>query len=237
MVLQLFDHDKPATVQNFLHYVRSGVWSNMFMQRCIPGFVLQGGSYDTSDRTNTNAPLTGWDVKSEFVISNNEVPRFPFEIASEYFSGPTIKNDFGTVAMGLQTSFFTGRLTNSAENGFFFNLADNSGSPNDLDVTQAGAFTVFGRVINTGTNVLNYFNSLPTNETGGGIVQGNSFIDSAIADPVDNPIGFTDLAVNYTNYVAAGNANVVYCDFSPTNVPADTVPPSVAITSPAASEI
>ena len=34
--VQLFDHDKPATVQNFLHYISNGAYSNMFFDKCVP---------------------------------------------------------------------------------------------------------------------------------------------------------------------------------------------------------
>ena len=30
IVVQLFDHDKPATVQNFIHYIQSGAYTNMY---------------------------------------------------------------------------------------------------------------------------------------------------------------------------------------------------------------
>src|SRR5262245_43667828 len=40
--VELFDQDKPETVRNFLLYVRSGAYSNSFLHRCVPGFVVQG---------------------------------------------------------------------------------------------------------------------------------------------------------------------------------------------------
>src|SRR5262245_2901746 len=43
--VELFDADKPETVRNFLLYVRSGAYSNMFLHRCLPGFVVQGGGF------------------------------------------------------------------------------------------------------------------------------------------------------------------------------------------------
>src|SRR4051794_18357093 len=41
--VELFDHDKPQTVCNFLLYARSGAYSNSFLHRCVPGFIVQGG--------------------------------------------------------------------------------------------------------------------------------------------------------------------------------------------------
>ena len=42
--VQLFDSVAPNTVQNFLVYVHEGDYDNMFFQRLVPGFVLQGGA-------------------------------------------------------------------------------------------------------------------------------------------------------------------------------------------------
>ena len=130
ITVQLFDHDKPATVENFLHYIRSGAFTNMFFDRCVPNFVLQGGGFGAADRTNTSPPLTGWDIGSMFRdASNQPSPPFPHQVDNEFNVGPLIHNRFGTIAMAL------GSDTNSASSAFFFNLADNSGPPSDLDFT------------------------------------------------------------------------------------------------------
>jgi len=36
VMVELFDHDKPATVENFVHYIRSGAYSNLFIDRLLP---------------------------------------------------------------------------------------------------------------------------------------------------------------------------------------------------------
>lgn len=229
MMVQLFDHDKPATVQNFIHYVRSGAWSNMFMQRCVPGFIIQGGSYDTLDRTNTVTPITGEDVDSAFAFAPNQNPPFPYKIASEFYHGPHIKNDFGTLAFALYGSFFVPTDPNSGRDGFFFNLADNSGAPYLLDTTTNGPFTVFGRVIGTGTNVLNYFNTLTNTNafgSGGGMVSGTQFSNILVSNITT---GFVALPVGYNGTNLAANSNLVYVDFSPTNLASDTNPPTVTV--------
>jgi len=148
-LVQLFDHDKPATVENFIHYITSGSYSNTFFDRDVADFVLQGGDYATSDRT-TNG-LNGGEVSTG-------TNTFPSQIDSEFNVGPLIHNTFGTLAMALLSG-----EPDSATSAFFFNLADNS---SNLDSQE---FTVFGRILSgsnmSGSNILQYFNTLsaPTN--------------------------------------------------------------------------
>jgi cyclophilin family peptidyl-prolyl cis-trans isomerase len=145
--VQLFDHDKPATVENFIHYITSGAYSNTFFDRDVANFVLQGGDYVTYDRT-TNG-LNGGPVSTGTNI-------FPSQVDSEFNVGPLIHNRFGTLAMALVSG-----EPNSATSAFFFNLADNS---TNLD-NQNGGFTVFGRIL-SGTNILQYFNTLSAPSNG-----------------------------------------------------------------------
>src|SRR5947199_10392613 len=55
--VELYDQDKPVTVQNFVRYVQSGEWRNMFVHRCVPNFVLQGGGYYVANRSMTNQSI------------------------------------------------------------------------------------------------------------------------------------------------------------------------------------
>ncbi|HEX3721015.1 MAG TPA: peptidylprolyl isomerase [Verrucomicrobiae bacterium] len=134
MEVELYDQDKPVTVQNFLRYVQNGLYVNEFSHRLVPGFVLQGGGYTLT--TNTISA----------------VPTYP-PITNEYAVGNHYSNIFGTIAMALSAG-----ETNSATSQWFFNLANNpaldSTGTNDL-------FVVFGHVIQ-GTNILNIFNNFQT---------------------------------------------------------------------------
>ncbi|HUD46070.1 MAG TPA: peptidylprolyl isomerase [Candidatus Baltobacteraceae bacterium] len=198
-LVQLFDHDKPATVENFIHYITSGSYSNTFFDRDVTGFVLQAGDYVTYDRT-TNG-LNGGAVSTGTNI-------FPSQVDSEFNVGPLIHNNFGTLAMALVSG-----EPNSATSAFFFNLADNS---TNLD-TQNGGFTVFGRIL-TGTNILQYFNTLSA--------PSNGIFDLEPSIPT--------LPVNYDGTNEPTDANLFYCDFTfQTPPPVDTTPPTVAITYPA----
>jgi len=134
--VELFDQDKPATVQNFRRYVETGRYQNTFFHRLIPGFVAQGGGFLTANPLATN----------DFAEFYN-VGTFP-AVTNEFAVGPRVSNTFGTIAMAKLPD-----NPNSATSQWFFNLANNSAN---LD-NQNGGFTVFGRVVG-GTNVLARFN-------------------------------------------------------------------------------
>ena len=136
--VEMFDQDKPVTVSNFLHYVRSGAYHNLLVNRVVPGFVLQAGGLWTA------SPL------SSSVFGVSQTPDYG-NITNEFSVGPRLSNTNGTIAMAR-----IGGLTNSASSEWFFNLANNSNSLDNLD----GGFTVFGRVINSTSalGALDYFN-------------------------------------------------------------------------------
>lgn len=135
IAVELYDQDKPATVQNFIRYVQSGRYTNVFSHRLVPGFVLQAGGFTVTNRGDTN-----WGAAT--------VATDP-PVTNEFNRGKFYSNGFGTIAMAKTSN------PDSATSQFFFNLADNSAS---LDSpTNSGGFTVFGHVI-VGTNVLAKFN-------------------------------------------------------------------------------
>jgi cyclophilin family peptidyl-prolyl cis-trans isomerase len=115
----LFDTTAPQTVANFFDYVNSGAYNNAIFSRLVSGFVLQGGG-----ATLTTSP-SGSNLN---LIPTN--PTVPNEFSAS--------NTFGTLAMAQSAG-----NPNSATDQFFFNLANNGGSPNNLDASK---FTVFGQV-------------------------------------------------------------------------------------------
>ncbi|HUS37477.1 MAG TPA: peptidylprolyl isomerase, partial [Verrucomicrobiae bacterium] len=145
---ELFEQDKPATVNNFIAYIKAGLWHEQVFHRWIPGFVLQGGSY--------NVPHED-DLMSSWTLEPNPITPFG-TIPFEKDINRTFSNTFGTLAMAR-----VGTDTNSASASWFFNLANNT----RLD-TQDGGFTVFGRTLR-GTNALNRF--VPPSGTDGEIFQ------------------------------------------------------------------
>ena len=203
VILQLFDHDKPATVENFLNYVASGAYSNLFFERDIPNFVLQAGDYAAADRTAN--PL---DIGYISRGTNN----FSSEVDNESHAGPLIRNAYGTIAMTLVSG-----EPDSASGAFYFNLADNSAN---LD-NESGGFTVFGRVV-SGSNVLQYFNTLSKPNQG--------IFDETTASA---NASLTDLPVNYQGWTSPANSNLFFGDFtllSPFN--ADTNLPTIVVNFP-----
>ena len=146
--VELYDQQKPVTVQNFRRLVQSGAYQNTFFHRAVPGFVVQGGGYFTTRRFSTNDFAPPWSHLGR-------VPNFG-SISNEFNVGPQFSNTNGTIAMAK-----LGGDPNSATCEWFFNLANNSAN---LD-NQNGGFTVFGRVVrDTGSTnyggVLGLFNHI-----------------------------------------------------------------------------
>lgn len=209
--VELFDQDKPETVQNFLLYALSGAYSNTFLHRAIPGFIVQGGAFTV---TNPASAIRFADFKSVRSLGR---------LTNEFNAGPRLSNTFGTIAMAK-----VGGNPDSATSQWFFNLANNS---TNLDA-QNGGFTVFGRVLestnlNEGSNVLHHFNTLSTNA---GIVNLPPLLGTAY-------IAFTDLPVAYTNTInRPPNYNELYhvqiTILNRTNTTGAS-PPTITLDSPA----
>ena len=96
--IELFEEETPATVANFLNYVRDGDYDKSFIHRTVPGFVVQGGGYTFAD----GAALP--------------VPADP-PVVNE----PGISNTRGTIAMAKQAGD-----PDSATSQWFFNVEDNT---------------------------------------------------------------------------------------------------------------
>jgi cyclophilin family peptidyl-prolyl cis-trans isomerase len=186
--VQLYDQDKPVTVQNFIRYVQSSAYTNMFLHRCIPGFIVQGGGFVTTNQLATNL-FTVFDY----------VPNFG-TIPNEFNIGTRLSNVYGTIAMAK-----VGGDPNSASSQWFFNLGDNSAN---LD-NQNGGFTVFGRLVR-GTNVLNIFNAIAQ---ANGIVDLRKFYGTNNVTSL-----FSDLPVQYSGQSAPDYNDLIYVDWSLLNV-------------------
>lgn len=101
--VELLPADAPATVENFLGYVRRGVYNNSIIHRSVPGFIIQGGGYTYENGVFRSLPASA-PVRNEFKVSNVR----------------------GTLAMAK-----LGFNPDSATNQWFFNLTDNSQNLNN----------------------------------------------------------------------------------------------------------
>ena len=142
--VELYDQDKPVTVQDFKRLVANGCYLNTFFHRLEPGFVIQGGGYATPAWFSTNLFAPPWSYLTGVTNFGS--------VSNEFRVGRFFSNTNGTIAMAKTSD------PNSANSQFFFNLGNNSLS---LDNTNnSGGFTVFGHVIRDASGVLNLFNSL-----------------------------------------------------------------------------
>lgn len=94
-VLQLRPDVAPATVKNFLQYVRDGFYNGTVFHRVIPGFMIQGGGFTPT--------------------LSRKTPRDP--IANE--ATQSLPNLRGTIAMARTND------PDSATSQFFINVANN----------------------------------------------------------------------------------------------------------------
>jgi len=149
----------------------------MFLHRCIPGFVVQGGGFSSTNQLSSNLLAVIHDVPSFGPITN------------EFNLGPRLSNIYGTIAMAK-----AGGDPNSASSQWFFNLGDNSAN---LD-NQNGGFTVFGHLVR-GTNALNLFNML---SQGNGIVDLRKFYGTNASLFSDLPVRYSgQVPPNYNDLI------------------------------------
>jgi peptidyl-prolyl cis-trans isomerase B (cyclophilin B) len=115
--LQLDSEHAPATVENFLNYVRSGFYNNTIFHRVIDGFMIQGGGFDLE----MNQKSTQNPIKNE---AKNAKP-----------------NKRGTLAMARTMD------PHSATAQFFINLVDNGFLNYSGEHAQGYGYCVFGEVL------------------------------------------------------------------------------------------
>lgn len=114
--LELDTVNAPKTAANFAEYVKSGHYNGTIFHRVIPGFMVQGGGFDTNfSQKDTNAP-----------------------IENEANNG--LKNDIGTIAMARTQD------PHSASAQFFINAANNSFLNHSGKTIQGWGYAVFGKV-------------------------------------------------------------------------------------------
>lgn len=116
-IIELNPEKAPITVANFLTYVNEGFYAGTVFHRIIPGFMAQGGGFDTSfKQKETHATIK--------IEADNG-----------------LKNDRGTVAMAR-----TG-IPDSATSQFFINYKDNDFLNHQSATPNGWGYAVFGKVI------------------------------------------------------------------------------------------
>lgn len=139
-VVELAADKAPATVENFLGYVRDGHYNGTIFHRVINNFMIQGGGYDTKYQEKpTKAPIKheGAEVKAK--------------------GGP--RNTTGTLAMARTNN------PHSASAQFFINVKDNDFLDHQAPQGQAWGYVAFGKVI-SGMDVINKIKQQPTGPGG-----------------------------------------------------------------------
>ena len=116
ITLELDASKAPATVENFLNYVRKGQFNNTIFHRVIDGFMIQGGGFEPGMKQKP----AGAQIKNE---ADNKV-----------------KNDKYTVAMARTSD------PHSATAQFFINVANNDFLNHTGQNQQGWGYCVFGKV-------------------------------------------------------------------------------------------
>ncbi len=93
--IELFPKESPATVKNFLSYVKGGYYNGTTFHRVIPGFMIQGGGFTLEMQPKP----AGQPIKNE--------------------AANGLKNNRGTLAMARTAN------PNSATSQFFINVVNN----------------------------------------------------------------------------------------------------------------
>jgi peptidyl-prolyl cis-trans isomerase A (cyclophilin A) len=97
ITIELDQEKAPITVENFLKYVDEGFYDGLIFHRVIPGFMIQGGGFDTQ------------------IMEKKQGQKG--KIKNESTNG--LGNEKGTIAMARTSD------VNSAQNQFFINHKDN----------------------------------------------------------------------------------------------------------------
>jgi len=114
--MEIFADKAPKSAENFLQYVKDRFYDGTIFHRVIPGFMVQGGGFNTE-----------MDQKK----TRDQIP-------NEAQNG--LKNTVGTLAMARTPN------PHSATAQFFINVADNEFLNFTSPTTQGFGYAVFGRV-------------------------------------------------------------------------------------------
>jgi len=133
---ELYADKAPKTVANFVQYVNDKHYDGTIFHRVIPGFMVQGGGYDSQYREKKTRAAVAHEGRQALAAG--------------------LKNTTGTLAMARTND------PQSATAQFFINVVDNA----FLDPSfQSFGYTVFGKVT-SGMEVLQKIRNTPTGAGG-----------------------------------------------------------------------
>lgn len=136
--IELYDDQAPISVKNFKSYVNSQFYNGTIFHRVIPGFMIQGGGFDSNMKEKATQPA----------------------IQNEASNG--LKNARGTLAMARTND------PNSATSQFFINVKNNdflnksAGNPGYAvfgKVTKG--IEVVDQIVNTPTGNVGMYQDVP----------------------------------------------------------------------------
>lgn len=116
ITLELDNNKAPATVANFIEYAKAGHYDGTIFHRVIPGFMIQGGGFDSDMKQKKS----GDPIKNE--------------------ADNGLKNTTGTIAMARTND------PHSATAQFFINVKDNAFLDHTEPTPQRWGYCVFGKV-------------------------------------------------------------------------------------------
>jgi peptidyl-prolyl cis-trans isomerase B (cyclophilin B) len=117
ITLELYPDKAPATVANFLEYVKAGFYNGTVFHRVINGFMIQGGGLDAQ----LNKKATRAAIKNE---ADNGLTNDPYTIAMARTQDP-----------------------DSATAQFFINVANNAMLNHKSKTLPGWGYAVFGKVV------------------------------------------------------------------------------------------
>jgi cyclophilin family peptidyl-prolyl cis-trans isomerase len=204
--IETFDSSVRLNAANFARYAASGRYNGSVFHRAIADFVLQGGS---------------------FLANGTEIPDYPPVVSEPNGTQPAgfTSNIRGTVCFARLPAFndangngvqdageasIPGGGPNSATGGFFVNLGDNG---SNLDV-QNGGFTVLGRVLGDGMNVVDALTTTAISNPTAALVNTATVTEDLTYSVVSsNPSAVTATIANNgelnLNYVGTSGASTI----------------------------
>lgn len=117
ITIELNTEAAPVSCENFVQYVKDGHYDGTIFHRVIPGFMIQGGGFESG----MSQKPTRDEIKNE---ANNG-----------------LGNDLGTVAMARTPD------PHSASSQFFINLSKNDFLNFKDESTQGWGYCVFGKTV------------------------------------------------------------------------------------------